>query len=1534
MKRIIVFILLLMPLCYVSAQRSTDVLNRGLVAVKTASGVYLSWRLPGEEYYNVAFNVYRDGVKITEEPISVSNFTDASGTVSNTYTVAPVVRGVEQEDCEAVSVWRSNYKTITLKHEGIKSRLCPNDACCADVDGDGELEILMKFDNIDEVEQAYPKYGPTVNGEVTGEYTIFECLKQDGTMLWWVNCGPNMGDFQNNEQNIVGYDWDQDGKAEAVMRLGDGAVIHMADGSTYTVGSTTANIRGETGGGVNWFIVAGYDGSKEYLVYVNGMTGKPYQCIDYPLPLLESGETDLAAAWGNKNWAHRASKHFFGAPYLDGRKPSIFLARGIYTRHKMVALDVDPATHKLTERWRWNCNADGPWKGNGYHNFGVADVDMDGRDEIVFGSMVIDDNGKGLSTTGFGHGDAQHCSDLDPYRHGLEIYACLEDAPNYGNNYRDATTSKVYHHHVGGRDDGRSMAGNFCNDFPGCIGVSNTEGFISTVTDDAVQGLSGDGVHTNFRIYWDGDLCEETFTGNTVCKFGSWNAIYTCEGGLSNNGTKATPCYQGDIFGDWREEIIERTEDNNIRIYTTTMPTEWRNYTLWHDHQYRNAMVWQMCGYNQPPHCSYFLGEMEGITIAPPPLTNTGREEVKDGGSITAAMNGQHVMVCETGNTQVSITEGASPAVMTFNVPTWVQGTAPSECTTKNTTIRRTTYTCNVTGGGFSGNTRLVKQGDGILCLPQATFNHTGQTDVWGGTLNFSGAMKSSDLWLNRYSILEGTAQYKSITAEYGSEIRPGGAEAKGSITADDYTMGFGSRLVVDLYAEDITADVLKVNNMTIEEKTDEAWIKGGPAYLSPVIEVVGHAAEGAERMTPGKYVVAEVSGNVTGNVDCIVVEGLPEEKKKLYMEGGKLILEILPMRDATTVYWSGDKSNVWDFANTANFSNEGNEDFFVNGDAVVFDDAANNFSISLAGDLQASGLLFTGSKNYTLSGEGRLTGVTTITHSGTGTVRITNDNIHTGETTIENGIVSVPSLSNSIQTYGPLGAYNESTGKSPKITLSAGGTLKVTGETTCSSILTTSGEDGGIIDNSAALTIEKAVAGTVLTKKGSGTLKLTTAPTVRKIVMQTGSLSLATNSTTPLELQGGILYDDAQNTAHAIDVPDGKKATWQLSWSNYTGYNNTLTGSGTLTIVPRNTVSRVSILGGWNSFEGTIVHSTTGVWLPLKANMNAPKMTLQLEEGCTAGSSPGCTYTLGAVTGKGTLANAGRNFGNNNVETGNVTWNVGNSLGHDFTFSGTVEDGSASIYCTFNKVGTCTMTYNGTGMNITHAVNVSGGLVLNKADGAGLGTGKLTLQNDAELTVTAATLSNGTLQANSGSRMTVKSLDFDGTAMNFASGSTLVVGNGVSGTLDAGSADITVAGGADYATYIRTNTSAAKLTTTGTVTLDGTFTLTYNSSARGIKASALPSWQLIDAGNIVLGNDFNWNLQELPEGYYWNTDLFATEGRISITDNDPTGVNTLKTVSLGSEELTEAYTVSGAYVGRPKRAGIYIQNGIKYMVK
>ncbi len=1510
------------------AQRITDRLDRGLVAQKVSGGVYLSWRILAQEYYDVTYNVYRDGTLVNNEPLTTSNFRDTGGTTSSTYTVAPVVKGQEGEQCKAVTPWSTSYTEIKLTHEGIKSTLVPNDACCADVDGDGELEILLKFDNLSEMEQSYPKNGPTINGTATKEYSIFEVLKLDGTRLWWVNFGPNMGDFQNNEQNMVAYDWDGDGRAEVVMRAADGTVIHKADGTTYTVGNASANVRAATGGGTNWFVTT--DG--EYLLYMDGLTGEPYQCIPYPLKRLESGESDLNRAWGD-GYGHRCSKHFFGAPYLDGRKPSIFLARGIYTRHKMIAYDVDPGSHALVERWRWFNNTNGPWKGQGYHNFGIADVDWDGRDEIVFGSMVIDDNGKGLSTTGLGHGDAQHCSDFNPYIHGQEIYACLEDNP--GNNYRDATTSKIYHRCVAGNDDGRAMAGNFTNNFPGGLGCSAREGAISTITGEAVSGLDATGVNTNFRIYWDGDLCSETFnylngknTEGCVAKYGSWSPIYTCAGSLTNNDTKGTPCYQGDILGDWREEIIMRTANNNIRIYSTPTQTKYRVYSLWYDHQYRNAMVWQMCGYNQPPHTSYFLGDMEGITLPPPPLTMTDRVEVTNGSSVGSSYDGQHVIFCETGNGAFSIDDGAQPDVLTINVPTWVQGTAASESTNQNATIRYTTYTCDVSGGGLAGEARLVKQGDGILNLPKADFTHTGETNIWAGVVNFDGTMKQSPLWLNRFAELNSDGgEFLSIKADYASVIRPGGKDKRGTITADALNLGFGSRIIVDLFSDDITADKLILGTLSIEKKTSSAWLNAGPPYLAPIIEIVGHPAAGQSSMKSGKYVIAEISGAVTGSVENLILEGLDTTKKKLYIEDGKLIVELVGMREAGSIIWTGENSSVWDLAETANFQVEGQSDAttFVSGDAITFNDEAARRTVTVSADVQPATITVNNTQAYTFNGNGSIGGSAQFIKEGTGMVTMSGQNSYTGGNHLRGGTTRVSALANQYSATGNLGGI---TTAGSKFTIENGAILQTTAAIENASTIQFVGDEGGVINNNDEFIQAAAFTGTKLTKRGTGNLKLMKENSVGTLVITAGSASASNNKpASSIEFQGGTFWDDVQATNVPIYVPKGKKGTWQLSYEYYTAYSNKITGEGELTIVPRNTVQRVRITGDWTQFEGTIKHTNKNIWLPLDMSSGMPKGTLFLDAGCSV-CNTAKAFTIGQLTGSGSLVQAGPDFKSQNGVTGNNTWNVGNSDGKNFTFDGTFTDNGGTNKTIFNKIGTCKMTVSGKSDH-SGATQIQGGELCMKA-GATLGVGTLTVSNGATLSgVTGANndLTNSTVTISNGGTLQVGSSPTSVTGIQRFGGKNVTLNRGAVlhiGVLKA--ATETVAG----CTMIQ---NIDKLTMNGTVRL--------HLSDDFIAAAAVGDYiQLWKDVNTVVGTpvlDAESVVVNAEKGLYWDTTDIAM-GILRVAYDPAVGI---KAINNGQRTMdNDIYDLSGRQLPNGKSSnlqthkGVYIINGHKVLVK
>lgn len=1472
-----------------NAQRFTDKLDRGLVAVKTTKGVYCSWRIQADEYYDVKYNLYRDGTKVNAEPLDVSNFTDTSGSESSQYTVKAVLNGVEQQASKAATVFKSNYKEIKIKHDAsLKATYEPNDACCADVDGDGEVEILMKFTNLEESAQRYPKNGPTIDGVETKEYSMLACLKQDGTVLWWVNCGPNMGDFQNNEQNIVGYDWDMDGKAEVVMRLEEGSTVHMADGTTYTIGANGKNGSSWTNyrepkasGSVEWFTHYG----KEFLWYCEGATGKPYQCIEFPLKRLEDGETDLKAAWGD-GYGHRSSKYFFGAPYLDGKHPSIFLGRGIYTRHKFIAYDVDPKTHDLKVRWKWTNNQPGsPWYGQGYHNYIVADVDWDGRDEIVWGSMVIDDNGMGLSTTGLGHGDAQHIGDFNPYIHGQEMFACNEDNPS--NNYRDATTSKIYYRKTDTNDDGRCLAGNFYNDFPGAVGHSAHDTPISTVTNEHVS-TNANGLSMNFRIYWDGDLLEECFNNTEVTKPGV-GTIATFLGAYSNNVTKATPCYQGDIFGDWREEVIERTADNNIRIYTTNEPTKWRNYSLWYDHQYRNGMVWQPCGYNQPPHVSYFLGELEGITIAPPPLTTTGREEV--GSSISKALDGKHALLATTGDATVSVAEGASPAIFTDNAPSWVQGTAASECRTKDTEIKYTYYTHTLTGGAFTGGMRLVKQGDGTLVLPNVKQTYTGKTDVWAGTLQFDGTMESSPVWLNRFAELNSNGgNFKGgIKADYGSVIRPGGKESIGTLTTSSLDLGFGARVVFD--AKDGNVDKLVAAKMSIEKK----YWKNGPQYNTPVFEF-------ATAPAPGTYTLAEV-GELTGKLSDIVVEGLDGHKFSLEYTDGKIILNLSDTRDSESCVWTGEKGSVWDLMSTENFSSS--DKMFVTGDELTFNDDAATSNVSIAEDVTPGNLYFKNNKKvYSLAGKGSILGEGSLNVVGTGTVYVKNTNKYSGGTNVKGGTLIPSTLANKDGLeYGSLGAADNT------ITLSNTGILKVTTGMTASHPIVL-GEDGGVINNTGTLILNGGIrkgAGKNrdLYKMGAGTLQLNSTADFDVLYINQGTVYDFQDghfSGKTIVLNGSKVVLQASNSIYSsnsdnvnIEVPKGKSGIWYPDGRcDYTGK---LTGEGTIDIY--GTWIRCPFKGDWSKFEGTInakrgnknayepvfdFNNTYGI--PL-ATLNVDSRFTKDYAFCTNGKS----FAIGALTGSGYISNGG-NFG-----SGANTLTIGGK-NTNFEFKGSI-NGSNVVK---NGTGIWTISSEDVLANAKSLEIVDGVVKLNKATATSSMTAPTVLyvRNEGELrgvgcTYGVSLLKGGILRP--GSNAETAQTNNTG-VINILKNLNAVVGSSIY-------VNKTKADSISVNAYTGSKSPAwAFLNVGGNAVLNGTIYVTYKDTWTPAVGDYV---RVLDCAGSISGNP-TFELQALPAGLQWDTTPFLSTGTIRVAVS--TGI---KEVGLdGGSFKADVYTIGG----------------------
>ena len=1488
------------------AQRPSDKLDRGLVAVKTSGGVFASWRIFGEEYYDVTYNLYRDGVKLNDTPLKVSNYVDGSGTLDSRYTVAAVVNGVEQEPSAAVAPWQRQYLEVPLQPvmsrsgADVTTEYTANDVSLGDLDGDGVSELLLKRINQADADKGYPVSG--------SNYTMLEAYRLDGTRLWYIDIGPNMVSGGSVEINFVAYDWDGDGKAEVLLRGADNMIIHYRgnDGKMHQqlIGSATYNSRGSVNHD-DGNMAYTHEGA-EYLIYLEGATGKPYPIgtndsrpyIDYPLPRGNAND------WGD-GYGHRSSKYFFGAPFLDGRHASIFLARGIYTKHHFAAFDVNPEAHKLTKLWEWKSDGlPGSWYGQGNHNYMIADVDWDGRDEIVYGSMVIDDNGKGLSTTGLGHGDAIHCSDLDPYRHGQEVFACNESSPN--NNYRDATTSKIYFREVSTRDDGRAMAGNFSNQWLGSQAVSGHSAGVISLTSDAIVSTDKGGITQNFRIYWDGDLCEESLDGDAtegnavIWKYGR-GSIFSSSGTKLCNWTKNTPSAQGDILGDWREELVLRTTDNmKLRIYTTTDYTPWRNYTLWHDHQYRQAMVWQMCGYNQPPHASYFLGQLEGITLAPPPLTMTGRTEIANGGAIGKEHDGTHVLLCETGDMTATLAEGAQPAILTDNAPTWVQGN------NDNNNIARKSYSHNL-AGHLSGQTRLVKQGDGSLYLNMGDHTHSGNTDIWAGTVNIVGSVPNSRVWVNRFATLVGDVDFgKSVTAEYGSTLIPRNDYVKcicpAGLSMDSLTLAFGARVRFRLFSSSLGCDSLIVRQVLTLRTTANTTT---PAYTTPVFDFVPMemmAEIEPSKLAPGRYPLVRVP-KIEGDIKSIKLEGLSGANARLDYADGVLSLLVSGVRDAATVEWTGVEGTTWDFAQTANFLHGGESDVFVVGDNVRFTDRAQQFTVNLSGEIIADTVLFDNTESYILGGSGSLAGGSKLVKLGTGTLTVSGENSYTGGTRISGGTVRVSKLSNPYSETGNLGGIVTN---SNLFIIENGATLQTTATVEMGSPMKLESIAGGIINNSADFVMDKAFTGTQLTKKGNGWLKLkTNSSSLNRLIVVSGTVEAS--CTTPaavVEMQGGTLNFTGDSST-PIDVPAGKTATLNC-YADRGTYSNRLTGAGTLTVyyplVKGNgwNATRAAFNGDWSAFEGIV--KPTGLSGDGRFCLNnakgMPKGTFNIPSGIEL-QSTGKTYRIGAVTGSGRL---GGSCSLSSSASGANTWQVG-SLNADFEFGGTLT-GSGTR---FEKVGTGVMTLTSQGSDHTGTNTISEGtLCLNnsKATKPMLGTGALTVKSGAALTGVGSLASAVTISSGGLLRPGVKE-------------------SSVSGTLDFGTQRVTVARGATLQFTISSQSLYTRLTGIADFVMNGHLIIAVREGISGLTVGR--EFQLWTAASSDV-NPESLSLGALPEGLYWDITDLASSGILRITDDPELSVHPATVAPVVIR--TEYYDLNGRPVSIEKGVkprGIYI---------
>lgn len=576
-------------------KRISENIGRGLTAAVAADGknLHISWRLLKDEDENVSFNLYRTvdakTKRLNSSPIKrTTDFIDIHPINGKaTYSIRPVLKNKEQIASEVLEVNfntinKENYQSIQLKDKSVKA----GKIAVGDLNGDGIYDYIVRTPSIN-IDPGFQK------GDTLGRTYQIEAYLHDGTFLWSFDMGQGIEPGVWYSPFVV-FDFNGDGKAEVALKTAPETTKRDANGHVS-------------------------DGD-EYLTILSGMTGENIAQVDWP---------ERNDRYGNLN---RQNRNQIGIAYLDGKTPFILACRGTY---KLMVVDAWQLKNNTLERaWRWDGDEENPVvRSMGSHNMICGDVDNDGRDEILLGSCMLDDNGTLLWSTGLGHPDKIYLTDIDPLRPGMEVFLALEPWHDNGRGVCvvDAATGEsvwdIGHKtfHVG---DG--MVADFDPDNPGleCFASEDRKGGTTDkyllTAQGGYLGKNEDVPGCRNWIWWDGDLLRETFKGvddrwgAESMSGGRAQQIVKWKGEILQENIEGDIIMIADLFGDWREEVITAL-DGEIRIYHTNIPAEDRRICLMQDPVYRNYVAHRSMGYPQSPVPSYYLG----LPVVEKPEINT-----------------------------------------------------------------------------------------------------------------------------------------------------------------------------------------------------------------------------------------------------------------------------------------------------------------------------------------------------------------------------------------------------------------------------------------------------------------------------------------------------------------------------------------------------------------------------------------------------------------------------------------------------------------------------------------------------------------------------------------------------------------------------------------------------------------------------------------------------------------------------------------------------------------------------------------------
>jgi len=1310
MKKYILYFILLFSLINLStaqAQRVMEKLNRGLVAVRTSySKVFLSWRMLGSDPDDVAFNLYRDGIKINASPISdVTNYSDNAVSATE-YKVKTVINGVETGEEHIASVLATNYFDIPMKipapmtmPDGSVCYYSPNDCSVGDVDGDGEYEIVVKWEPSNAKDNSQSGY--------TGNVFI-DVYKINGTQLCRIDLGKNIRAGAHYTQFQVA-DYDGDGKAEIAAKTApgtkDGLGNFISKGPAATA-NHAADYRNTSG-----YILTG----PEYFTVFSGLTGEELATANYNPP------RGTVSNWGD-SYGNRVDRFLAGTAWLDGVLPSIIMCRGYYTRATIAAWNF--RNGNLSQVWFYDSGTTSGvgLYGQGNHNMAIADIDNDGRDEIVWSSGAVDHDGKFMYRTGLGHGDAMHLSDLDPDRKGLEVFSVHEStSAAYGEEMHDARTGDVMWGTFTGSDNGRGLAGNI---IPGNRGFEMWSASVGLVKSKTGETLSTTRPSMNFRIYWDGDREDELMDGTSITKFGV-GTLFSAPDCSSINGTKATPNLSVDLFGDWREEVIFRTADNEkLRVFTTTIPTDYRVYTLMHDPVYRASIAWQNTAYNQPPHLGYYMGN--DMYLPPVSAVYAGEKRWKAGSvwdnntsaswtdsinQTSVFKNGDRVVFDLTtgANAVIAVVGELSPKSMKVNSP----------------------YNVEITGTGtLNGTMSLKKIGSGILKLSNNN-NFTGGTTIWDGEFHNNGVLKNSEVIIMPFVKIAGKGVFgNDVTLSNRTTVSPG------SNANETAKLTFGKNLT-ESGVVTFNFDIVLANNVVASH--DTLYIEGDwNTSNKSVINL--NVSNGS--LPAGNYILFKVKGSIKGDLSKIKVTGVPSYLSYTLVNiNGDVSLKVSP---PAYLIWKGYIDDKWDNGKTKNWILNDEVKTFNQNDSVLFNDETNVKSIIVNETISPGSIFIETASNYNFSGTGSIEGAGNLTKRGSGKVTLGTTNKFTGKLIINDGTVETNTITNG-GVASPIGAASKA---ATNIVLN-GGRLSYTGATATIDRSFTLGANGGILsigNYAAVLTTTGQFTGPGrLIKEGSGRLSVAVANNYTGgTTIKAGSIGFTTDvantsglgSTDTITLMGGsLIMFDSQTTDNTsnwnLKIPTGYVGT--LNVDGRSVINGTITGSGTLNY--------------YTGFTGNVLNSDVSSYSGII------NITTDADGGnFVIGSTKGYERTKINLSNYVTMIY--RNTSNIVIPVGDLTGNTNSILGAGGSGNATIiwEIGARNANSTFNGKITNTQ-YSGTGAvtairkvgtgswTLTNNNTYTGGteinygeLIVNNTTGSGTGSGYVNVNYESTL--------------------------------------------------------------------------------------------------------------------------------------------------------------------------------------------------------